>query len=241
MLRKWLSELEVDEQDARTFNPQRVDSLCLEMASVHSHLILCLRNVTPKELLLEDVRQLLLSYMFLQRRHVWNRQAEPPAFQLPVSEQQIFDIMQAKRRAIVEWLSSREDGESARAVQHLLHEVFETGTGDLNHVTVWARYNGTVNAGRYATVTFHVLGAGVERPQPPPYVRRVADRDPQVEVNLQLLQVMMRGRFLTALQQDFMKVPPERHLNATWSSPDCRLIAIRFPTMTVRLPPEWPG
>jgi hypothetical protein len=99
----------------------------------------------------------------------------------------------------------REEGESARAVQHLLHEVFETGTGDLNHVTVWARYNGTVNAGRYATVSFYVLGSGFERPPPPAYVRRVTDRDSQVEVNLQLLQVMMRGRFLTALQQEFME------------------------------------
>ena len=63
---------------------------------------------------------------------------KPPGTPLPVSEPQLFDIMQTKRRAIVEWLEKREKGEDARKVQHLLHEVFESGTGDLNHFLVHA-------------------------------------------------------------------------------------------------------
>ena len=66
MLLGWLEELKVEELDARTYAPNKVDGFCLQMACVHAHLILCLRNLPPSELELSDVRQLLLSFMFLQ-------------------------------------------------------------------------------------------------------------------------------------------------------------------------------
>lgn len=208
-----LTELEVEEQEARKFAPSKVDKLCLQMASVHAQLILTVRNIAACDLRIEDVRTLLLSFMYLQRRHVWNQpKPEPPMFELPVSEPQLFDIMQCSRRAIVQWLDHREKGETARQVQELLHDIFEIGTGDLNHVTAWARFNGTVNTGRYATVLFRLLGADETRPKPPPWLQRVNVRQPDVEVNIQLLQVMMRGRFLTALQDDFKEHPDFQHL-----------------------------
>ena len=48
------------------------------MESVHAHLILCMRNTRPVELELSDVRQLLLSFMYLQRRHKWNAPLPKP-------------------------------------------------------------------------------------------------------------------------------------------------------------------
>ena len=61
MLLGWLEELKVEEFDARTYAPNKVDGFCLQMASVHAHMILVLRNVPPQSLELSDVRQLLLS------------------------------------------------------------------------------------------------------------------------------------------------------------------------------------
>ena len=238
LLRTWLSELEVEEQEKRKFEPQKVDQICLEMASVHSHLILCLRNIAPKQMTYADVRQLLKSFMFLQRRHVWNRKPEPPMFELPVSEPQLFDIMQCKRRAIVEWLAAREEGEGALRVQRLLHEVFEVGTGELHSYTAWGAFAGAVNRGRYATVDFYVLGEGLtpeERPPQPAWIQKITDRDPIVEVNLQLLQVMMRGRFLTALSRDFMEQTDFVHLFGRTQSTVQAVMAGNFENMRERI------
>lgn len=208
MLLGWLEELKVEEQHARTYAPHKVDEYCLQMASVHAHLVLCMRNVPTAELQLSDVSQLLLSFMFLQRRHKWNRPPpKPPLFALPISEPELFDVFDALRKPVVDWLSTREEGPEARAVQSLLHSVFETGTGDLHRVTAWARFDGQANAGRYASVVFRTLADGEERPAMPPFLQRVSERDPDVEVNVQLMQVMMKGRFLLALESRFADHP----------------------------------
>lgn len=106
------------------------------------------------------------SFMLLQRRYKWNRPPpKPPQIALPVSEPQLFDILQKQRRSVIGWLEEQErkGGEDVRAVQHLLHEIFESGTGDLDHVTAWARFDGEASAGRYASVVFKVMAKGKER------------------------------------------------------------------------------
>ena len=173
------------------------------MAAVHAQLVLTLRNLPPRELELSDVRQLLLSFMYLQRRYKWNQPPpKPPHAPLPVAETQLFDILQKQRRAIVGWLEEQErkGGEDIRAVQQLLHEIFEAGTGDLDHVTAWARFDGAACGGRYASVVFKVMEKGMSRPPMPQVLHRVSEREPDVEVNVQLLQVTMKGRFLQALE-----------------------------------------
>ena len=85
MLLGWLEELKVEELDARTYAPNKVDGFCLQMAAVHAQLVLTLRNLPPRELELSDVRQLLLSFMYLQRRYKWNQPPpKPPHAPLPV-------------------------------------------------------------------------------------------------------------------------------------------------------------
>ena len=98
-------------------------------------------------------------------------------------------------------LYERVPPKGAAEIQALLHDVFEAGTGDAQHEDAWSLFEGPTNAGRFAATTFRLLPPEQARRAPLPRLDRVSDRDPPVEVNIQLLQVTMRGQFLMALDK----------------------------------------
>lgn len=207
LLRGWLAQLVAEEREAFISSPNKVDELCQKMAEVHAHLVLSVRNVPRRayrkdgsQLKMDDVRVLLTSSMFLQRRHTFNTKKG-----MAIPETELFDMLQHKRDDIVQYFRASET-EAPTDVHQLLQEVFQVGTGDTEHVTAWAAINGPANAGRYAAVGFALKSQAEQadkvRAQAMEPLAYIAECDAPVEVSLQLLQVRMRGAFLQALDEE---------------------------------------
>eukprot|EP01060_Flectonema_neradi_P006280 TRINITY_DN1420_c0_g1_i1.p1 TRINITY_DN1420_c0_g1~~TRINITY_DN1420_c0_g1_i1.p1 ORF type:complete len:4698 (+),score=1051.93 TRINITY_DN1420_c0_g1_i1:123-14216(+) len=72
-------------------------------ARIHSHLILLERSATPEETQTEESNcTVLSSFLFLTTRHTWNQGL------LNVPETELYEVVQMRRRAMVQWLVDNE-------------------------------------------------------------------------------------------------------------------------------------
>ena len=191
------------------------------MCAVHAHIVLSLRNFDigscPPEAQPESLRTLITSFLFLTRRHTWNKSAT-----LGVSETELWEILDKARPSLVDWIGSRAGGgnaggdsmtgkelsalDAAAAHKHscetqpLLHDIFTAGTGNKDYLTSWGYIKGVHQQGRFVTTFFELNAPGAPEPALVP-ITPVGERDAPVEINLQLMQVMMRGEFLMALDE----------------------------------------
>ncbi|KAL1524752.1 hypothetical protein AB1Y20_019635 [Prymnesium parvum] len=197
MLRRWLQELTTEELEAQAAHPERIDELVRDICTVHSFFVISLQNVplekdSTDEATWEHVQQLLTSFLFLRRRHTWNKNG------LPIPEHELYQVMHRKRPFVLRWLDARRADNPVR-VHKLLHSIFEAGTGTSDRATEWAAYQGASNRGRFAAIYFKRMGSE-DRVRPfPNELPTIGERDAPVEINLQCLQVTMRGEFYMAL------------------------------------------
>lgn len=212
VLLRWLHELEKETEVALRESPETVDRITRDQCSVHAFIILTLRNAPlTGRAAWADVQQMLTSFMFVERRHTWNGEEG-----LPVPEHQLFEIMHLRRREIVHWLNAqiKQCGSlhsaNARkrrlsALQRLLHKVFVAGTGSEGYSTEWSAYQEPANRGRFAA-KIKRLRRNAQGEIIPPALQEdigfISERDLPVEVNLQLLQVTIRGEHVMALDED---------------------------------------
>lgn len=100
LLERWLAELTVLEEEAQRANRERVDELCRDMCTVNAHVVLTLRNTflfqsasswdgATQE---RQLRTLLTTFLFLTRRHTWNKTDS-----LGVCEVELWEIMDKVR------------------------------------------------------------------------------------------------------------------------------------------------
>ncbi|CAL1169150.1 unnamed protein product [Cladocopium goreaui] len=166
--------------------------------NIHAHLLLLLRNVPEDELDERSVSRILSSFTFLSLHHTFNQNF------LDIPETELFEVFQHHRRGLVRWFEKQrknsEYGRFNRVLQQV-HQQFSTIDSSSAVDTAlfeWGVVKGDArNAGRYAIVG--PKRSDAERGE----VAQTASNDNAwIELNIQLLQVTVRGRHVTPLEAD---------------------------------------
>ena len=193
LLRQWCEERVV----AARAKPATLDAHTRVMCNLHGHILLLFRSAT--ELDQGQVLQVLTSFMFLSARHTWNvgvrRQRRGEASGMDIPETELFEVVQEQRAALVAWL---EDGKLPReSLDAVLNAVYHEVASKRSNNYVWGHIRGRpMNRGRYAAVQDGTPWLGVkEAPQ-------MSDGQQAVEFNLQIMQLVLRGEVLSALDED---------------------------------------
>ncbi|CAK9013960.1 Hypothetical protein (Fragment) [Durusdinium trenchii] len=197
-LERWLQEL----WDSCQKKPHLTDENVQRMCDIHAHILLLLRGLklvgkpNQERSPCHHVRRLLGSFSFLVARHTWN------AGFLQIPEPEVMEVLQVHRRFLIEWLNSCDSTSSPDEFHEVLNIVLKQYTlGD--HMTTakkrWKRKTTWLGAmGCYALDACFDRGCVKPLPRKDVY---------WLEVNLQLLQVSMRGTFVEALAADIVKSP----------------------------------
>ena len=230
LLLRWLGELDVLVAEDTT----TIDAHTARMCNVHAHLVLVYRDFETTTTTQwgnwsrcpTHAHRILASIMFLSARHTWNVRssesgnADGTAQDVPETE--TFEAIHRLRRELVSWL----DGARTRcgaaqcyalrqptfcsALQACFHAVSERPTdgssGARSTVFQWSFLQGREHRGRYVAAS----SAGSDGPSGTgllPAPERSADGEFGFEVNLQLMEVVMKGNAPHALDPAIAMYP----------------------------------
>ena len=198
MVEAWCDEAmkEIDNSPdmGKRSSDEKMDANTRLAATMHSHLLLLYRNVSPRTLNENVASQLLSSYIFLTTRHTFNLTL------LPVDEHEVFECLAVQRRLLVTFLHSCTQGVLNRVLESAVRT--STGTGvrrSKGGERRWGYVGGPRSVGRFAVVSHRRRDerAGDEENAPVPTVD--AQESMGVEIDLSLAQMTLRSSHLKAL------------------------------------------
>ncbi|CAK9118523.1 unnamed protein product [Durusdinium trenchii] len=177
---------------------QSLDQYMKTSCNIHAHLLLLLRNVPEEELDERSVSRILSSFAFLSLHHTFNQNF------LDIPETELFEIFQHHRRGLVRWFEKQrknnEYGRFNRVLQEV-HQQFSTIDSSSSVDTAlfeWGVVKGDFrNAGRYA-----IVGPKRSEAERGEVATTASNDNAWIELNIQLLQVTVRGRHVTPLEAD---------------------------------------
>ncbi|CAJ1416719.1 unnamed protein product, partial [Effrenium voratum] len=177
---------------------QSLDKYMKTCCNIHAHLLVLLRNVPEEELDERAVSRILSSFSFLSLHHTFNQNF------LDIPETELFEVFQHHRRGLVRWFEKqRKNKEYARfnRVLQEVHEQFSTIDSSSAVDTAlfeWGVVKGDArNAGRYA-----IIGPKRSTAERGDVATTASNDNAWIELNIQLLQVTVRGRHVTPLETD---------------------------------------
>ncbi|CAK9023707.1 unnamed protein product [Durusdinium trenchii] len=180
---------------------KRVDEHMRCACNLHAHSILMLRNVDLEEDGPSTVCSLLSSFAFLSMHHTFNLQDG-----LDIPEPELFEIYHRHRRHLVVWFEKRmekKEYKNFNSVLQTVHEQFSALDAASSIDTAefeWGSIGGDIhNAGRYC-----VVGRKRSEAERGEITSVTEDKSGAtwVELNVQLLQVTVRGRYVTPLEEE---------------------------------------
>ncbi|CAE7195129.1 unnamed protein product, partial [Symbiodinium microadriaticum] len=201
---RWLEELAESAQQ----EPSREDE-CNQLACrLHAHQVLVLRNVPQSDFDAERVKRLLSSLTYLSSHHTFNQE------RLEVPETELFETLQLHRRYIVRWLVEQRRLNALQGFNSVLRSCHQqlSALGDTSAPETagfeWvcvgddSEYEGRFGVLSEAAPDKEAQG-GAEK-EKEKGVKTVNASDAfWIELNVQLLQVTVRGRTLVPLE-DFI-------------------------------------
>eukprot|EP01038_Epipyxis_sp_PR26KG_P004458 gene4458-6304_t len=202
---------------------------------IHAHKILFYRNFLIGDLALPVAKTLISSFVYLTTRHTWNKTASNGFNRLSLPETEIYEVLQVSRRRLVTWAGSCSQGMLDELMESAL-KISSSLTGSFNDVSSsnsivtdvsnrWCRITGARSIGRWAvgssrTLTNVVLATESDKNVIPSLkrshsfderVEEVADDGLLgVEIDVQLGQMTLRSRHLSALISDVANHPDMR-------------------------------
>jgi hypothetical protein len=182
---------------------KRLDANMTMACNLHAHAILMLRNI---DLGAEQVARLLSSFSFLSMHHTFNM-----AQGLDIPEPELFEIYHRHRRHVVRWFEERMEKKEYRLFNDTLRTVHTqfSSLDSSNAVNTkdfeWGAVGGDDdNAGRFCIVGPKRTDA--ERGEITSVASDKTDTS-WLELNVQLLQVSVRGRHVAPLEEDISANP----------------------------------
>jgi hypothetical protein len=228
-MQKWLLD-EADQllqnwgqilQDDSAKHRSRVDANSALLCNINAHRLLIYRNLPAKDLTQASVSSILGSFMYLSSRHTWNQFEDADGnddeansddeddgsgggehstskfrLSLDICETELFEIIQIKRRALVEWLN--DEKRTPKEFSDCLNAVYTiaTGTADVSRGDggdfVWGKVRLDDHRGRYGVCREESSSGEVQW---------LDEGDQKVELNLQTMQIVLRGMILGALEE----------------------------------------
>ena len=204
---------EPEDNDPRA-QARKLDEYTRIAADLHAHILWVYRSLSQEDMTAANVGDVLASFIYLSTRHTWNQDF------LTIPETEIFEIMQTLRRPLTAWLErprGREVPADMRAeFAQVLQLVYltaigeelkdpENPMGDTN--PVWCYVDGPRNHGRFVVTKRKrlVMKNANEIPV-------VKDGIHVVEVDIQTLELRVRGQSLRALDTDIARNSDIKHL-----------------------------
>lgn len=210
----WLNEIERCMPGLGSFqstksglsSPSTADKDCAKKLTDYTHMacdlharILCLYQDIDTEVLdFATCQTILNSYFYLSIKHTWNTNLP-----LGIPDTDIFSIMQSLREKLVLFLNKCIGKEVPFEIRHFFSETLQQtyihciGTDNIDQEQIWCAVEGDMNQGRFVTSRY-------------PSIREVSkSRIPlvkegvyPVEIDLQTLELRIRGTSLRALDSD---------------------------------------
>eukprot|EP00439_Symbiodinium_sp_Y106_P005937 s4972_g1.t1 len=183
---------------ARSKAQQSLDKYMKTSCNIHAHILLLLRNVPEDELDERSVSRILSSFTFLSLHHTFNQDF------LDIPETELFEVFQHHRRGLVRWFEKQRKGKEYGRFNRVLQEVHQqfstidsSSAVDTSHFE-WGCVKGdSRNAGRYA-----IIGPRRSSAERGDVATTESNDNAWIELNIQLLQVTVRGRHVTPLETD---------------------------------------
>ena len=214
-------------------NEKLIDRNSRFSCDLHSHKLLLYRNFHATEYTPSIAKNLLGSFVYLTTRHTWNKSTlEGKRLQMP--ENQIYELLQVSRRRITTYLSSCRQGvlddvmQTVLQVSSSLTGSFKASAASLDNQNRWSRIQGARSCGRWAVgstrttiqnepVKDTIKPAIARIPMPGKVVRQVSYNKVVgevedngmlgVEIDVQLGQMTLRSKHLSALTSDVANHP----------------------------------
>lgn len=215
-------------------NEKLIDRNSRLSCDLHSHKLLLYRNFHVIDYTPTVAKNVLGSFVYLTTRHTWNKStAEGKRLQMP--ETQIYELLQVSRRRMTTYLSSCRQGtlddimQTVLQVSSSLTGSFKASAALLDNQNRWSRIQGARSCGRWAVgstrttiqdekVKDTVPGPAIARiPMPGKLVRQVSYNKTVgevedngmlgVEIDVQLGQMTLRSKHLSALTSDVANHP----------------------------------
>ncbi|CAK9110721.1 ATP synthase gamma chain 2 [Durusdinium trenchii] len=200
---RWMEELAESAQQ----EPAREDECNSLACRLHAHQVLVLRNVPTSDFDSERIKRFLSSLTYLSSHHTFNQE------RLEVPETELFEALHLHRRFMVRWLVEQRRVNALqgfnsvlRSCHHQLSALGDTSadTSSFEWVCVGdaSEYEGRFGVLSEAAPDKEAQGEAKEKEEASkPGIKTVNASDAfWIELNVQLLQVTVRGRTLVPLE-----------------------------------------
>ncbi|KAH9261268.1 hypothetical protein BASA81_000972 [Batrachochytrium salamandrivorans] len=219
-------------------NERLIDRNSRLAADLHAIKILFHRNTKPEEYTDVTARALIGSFVFLTTRHTWNK-AMRSTGRILVPETELYEVLQIQRRRLIYYCRSLQQGPLDAILQSAL-QISTSTTGSLranaevvDQYNRWARISGDRSVGRFAvgstrtvadesTAVATTTGTGdkpVKLSRQRSYTQEVGEVPDSgmlgVEMDLQIGQMTLRSKHLSALPGDIANHPDVRAVFGT--------------------------
>jgi len=214
-------------------NEKLIDRNSRLASDLHAVMLLMHRNTRADEFTPETARSLLGSFVFLTTRHTWNKSMREEG-RLLVNETELYEVLQVQRRRLIKFCRGLSQGPLDTCLQSSL-QVATSTTGSLRAAgqiveahNRWARIAGDRCVGRFAVGSTRTVAEADQQQQQPAIamltrqrsnlfeVGEVADSGMLgVELDLQIGQMTLRSKHLSALPEDISGHPDVRDLFGT--------------------------
>lgn len=210
-------------------NETLVDRNSRLACDLHSHKLLLFRNYETEEFSEVVADTLLGSTIFLTTRHTWNKTTKDgPVLQIPETE--LYEIVHYTRRKLITWLAGCKQGildhvmQTALQVSSSITGSFKVSAATMDNQNRWSRIRGDRSIGRWAvgstrtTITEATSSDDLSKARDQFSLKRQISIDNDVgevvdngmlgvEIDVQVGQLTLRSKHLSALKSDVANHP----------------------------------
>ncbi len=215
ILEDYLRRLEA--QASKNMKDQNTLDMSIQLAcNLHAHKLLLYQNYTKENFNENVCKSLIGSFIYLTTRHQWNSWRSS-TLQFIIAEPAIYGILQRQRRKLIEWTKGCNQGvvdeimQTALLMSHSITGSLKTDQAKKDNSNIWSRIKGEKSVGRWAVASYRTNEAKDKKVMPSHMIlERTANKIIQcgevedngrlgVEIDLQLGQMTLRSKYLTAL------------------------------------------